>query len=165
MHGRASLMELLVWLIPFLCVKRKRRERMKEKRREKMKGRMKEKMKRGMKRGDFFFKKNVSRPSNPPDEIAQNVLKKNPFQTNCSSFFCKSAESGRFFIYLHDSNSFFSGRGNLIRMGSSTSSQGWQHQCADLFFCCSLKRLCHGVRTRWCRHSAAGATAGGDTSG
>ena len=26
MHGRASLMESLVWLIPFLCVKRKRRE-------------------------------------------------------------------------------------------------------------------------------------------
>ena len=34
MHGRALLMELLVWLVPFLCVKRKRRERMKEKRRE-----------------------------------------------------------------------------------------------------------------------------------
>ena len=36
MHGRASLMESLVWLIPFLCVKRrekraKRREKMKEK--------------------------------------------------------------------------------------------------------------------------------------
>ena len=39
-HGRSSLMESLVWLIPFLCVKRreKRREKMKEKRREKMKG-------------------------------------------------------------------------------------------------------------------------------
>ncbi len=32
---------------------------------------MKEKMKDG-----FFFKKNVWEPSNPPDELAQNVSKK-----------------------------------------------------------------------------------------
>ena len=52
MHGRSSLMESLVWLIPFLCgeEERKRREKMKEKRREKMKGKMKEKMKEKMKR-------------------------------------------------------------------------------------------------------------------
>ena len=39
MHGRASLMESLVWSIPFLCGEKgeERRERMKEKRREKMK--------------------------------------------------------------------------------------------------------------------------------
>ena len=35
---------------------------------------MKGEMKRD--RGDFFFKKNVSGPSNPPDELAQNVSKK-----------------------------------------------------------------------------------------
>ena len=35
---------------------------------------MTQKMKRD--RGDFFLKKNVSRPSNPPDELAQNVSKK-----------------------------------------------------------------------------------------
>ena len=34
-RGRSQLVESFVWLIPFLCVKRKRRERMKEKRREK----------------------------------------------------------------------------------------------------------------------------------
>ena len=35
---------------------------------------MTEKMKRD--RGGFFFFENVSRPSNPPDELAQNVSKK-----------------------------------------------------------------------------------------
>ena len=37
MHGRSSLMESLVWLIPFLCVKRrekKKREDVREKKRE-----------------------------------------------------------------------------------------------------------------------------------
>ena len=43
--------------------------------------------------------KNVSRHSNPPDELAQNVSKKNPFQTNY--------ESDRVFNYLNDSNSIF----------------------------------------------------------
>ena len=41
----------------------------------------------------------------------------------------------------------------------STNSQGWQHLCADLFFCCRLQRLCHGVRTRWRHEAAQGATA------
>ena len=39
------------------------------------------------------------------------LRKKNLRQTNYSSFFCKSAESGRFFIYLHDSNSIFWAQG------------------------------------------------------
>ena len=44
---------------------------------EKMKGRMKEKMKRREKKEKMiFFPKNVSGPSNPPDELAQNVSKK-----------------------------------------------------------------------------------------
>ena len=50
MHGRSSLMESLVWLFPFLCVKRreKKREDEREKKRqdEKRRGKMKEKMKR-----------------------------------------------------------------------------------------------------------------------
>ena len=53
MHGRASLMESLVWSIPFLSVKRrerKRRERMKEKRRE-------IEMKRNERKDEFFSKK------------------------------------------------------------------------------------------------------------
>ena len=61
-------------------------------------------------RGDFF-PKNVSEPSNPPDELAQNVSKKIPVGRFIPPFFCNSAESGRFFIYLHDSNSIFWAQG------------------------------------------------------
>ena len=48
---------------------------------------MKGEMKRD--RGDFFSKKNVSGPSNPPDELAQNVSKKKKKtrRTNYSSIF------------------------------------------------------------------------------
>ena len=64
-----------------------------------------------MKRGDFF-KKNVSRPSNPPDELAQNVSKKNPSRTNYSSIFSAKVQNlAVFFIYLHDSNSIFRAAG------------------------------------------------------
>ena len=38
---------------------------------------------------DDFFLKNVSEPSNPPDELAQNVSKKSPFRTNYSSIFLR----------------------------------------------------------------------------
>ena len=58
---------------------------MKEKRREKMRGKMKDKMKRD--RSDFFFQKNVSGPSNPPDELAKNVSKKIPFARIIPPFF------------------------------------------------------------------------------
>ena len=58
-----------------------------------------------------FFSTNVSRPSNPPDELAQHVSKKIPVGRVIPPFFCKSAESGRFFIYLHDSNSIFWAQG------------------------------------------------------
>ena len=56
----------------------------------------------------FFLNKNVSRPSNPPEELAQHVSKKNPRRTNYSSIFSvESSESDRVFNYLHDSNSIF----------------------------------------------------------
>ena len=71
---------------------------------------MTEKMKRD--RGEIFFPKHVSRPSNPPDELAQNVSKKNPRRTNYSSIFSAKVQNlAVFFIYLHDSNSFFWARG------------------------------------------------------
>ena len=57
-----------------------------------------------------FFKKNVSRPSNPPGELAQNVSKKNPFGRIIPPFFFGSSESDRVFNYLHDSNSIFRAR-------------------------------------------------------
>ena len=73
-----------------------------------MKGKMKEKMKREIKMKETgFFVKNVSRPSNPPDELAQNVSKKIPFGRIIPSFFFESSESYRVFNYLHDSNSIF----------------------------------------------------------
>ena len=52
-----------------------------------MKEKMNEKMKRRNERKDNFFSKNVSRPPNPPDELAQNVSKKNPRRTNYSFIF------------------------------------------------------------------------------
>ena len=61
---------------------------------------------------DDFFRKNVSRPSNPPDELAQKCFEKKSVSDELFLlFFCKSAESGRFFIYLHDSNSIFRAQG------------------------------------------------------
>ena len=51
----------VICLVNFVSVCEEKREE--RKRREKMKE-------------NFFFAKNVSRPSNPPDELAQNVSKK-----------------------------------------------------------------------------------------
>ena len=79
-------------------------------------------MKRCKKKEKIFFSKNVSEPSNPPDELAQNVSKKSLSDEFFLHFFCKSSESGRFFIYLHDSNSFFfGGPGELIQNGFSAA--------------------------------------------
>ena len=56
-------------------------------------------------------KKNVSRPSNPPDESAQHVSKKIPVGTNYSSIFSAKVQNlAVFFNYLHDSNSIFGPR-------------------------------------------------------
>ena len=46
-------------------------------------------------------------PPNPPDELAQNVSKKIPFERIIPTFFFESSESDRVFNYLHDSNSIF----------------------------------------------------------
>ena len=84
-----------------LVEEKKKREDEREKKREEMKEDQ-EKMKRERERERderrciFSKKKNVSGPSNPPDELAQNVSKKNPRRTIFPPFFCKSAESGRF---------------------------------------------------------------------
>ena len=98
-------------------VRRGKREEGREKREER-RSRDQEKrrdieMKRNERR-DIFFKKNVSRPSNPPDELPQNVSKKNPFRTNYSSIFLQKFRIWSFFIYLHDSNSIFRA-GELIQ--------------------------------------------------
>ena len=63
---------------------------------------MKEKMKRDRdEREEDFFAKNVSEPSHPPDELAQNVSKKS---------FPDGLFLYRVFNYLDDSNSIFRAR-------------------------------------------------------
>ena len=100
----------------------KRREKREEKRREKTKEKMEEKMTeikrrwrkielKRAERKDDFFRKNVSEPSNPSDELVQHVSKRNLFRTKFSSFFFTSSESYRVFHYLHDSNSIFLAEG------------------------------------------------------
>ena len=56
-----------------------------------------------------FFVKNVSRPSNPPDELAQNVSKKSLSDELFFCFFFDCSESYRVFNCLHDSNLIFRG--------------------------------------------------------
>ena len=69
-----------------------------------------------MKRGEQI-QKNVSRPSNPPDELAQNVSKKkSPSDELFLHFFCKSSESGRFSIIYMIRIRFF-GPGELNQNG------------------------------------------------
>ena len=75
---------------------------------------MKEKMKRDKdERKKDFFVKNVSEPSNPPDELGHNVSKKKKSISDelFLHFFVESSESDRVFFYLHDSNSIFRARG------------------------------------------------------
>ena len=65
-----------------------------------MKGKITEKIKRDKdERKEDFFVKNVSEPSNPPDELVQNVSKKKiPFGRIIPPFFFESSESDRFSI-------------------------------------------------------------------
>ena len=60
-----------------------------------------------MKENVIFFFENVSEPSNPPDEKAQNVSKKSFSDELFPDLSFESSESYRVFNYLHDSNSFF----------------------------------------------------------
>ena len=55
--------------------------------------------------------KNVSRPSSPPDELAQNVSKKIPFGRIIPPFFLRKFRIWPFFNYLHDSNSICRAQG------------------------------------------------------
>ena len=64
---------------------------------------------------DFFFKKNVSGPSNPPDELAQNVSKKNPFRTNYSSIFSAKVQNLAVFSFIYMIRIRFFGPQELIQ--------------------------------------------------
>ena len=62
-------------------------------------------------------KKNVSGPSNPPDELAQNVSKKNPFRTNYSSFFSAKVQNLAVFSFIYMIRIRFFGPQELIQNG------------------------------------------------
>ena len=64
---------------------------------------------------NFFFAKNVSRPSNPPDELAQNVSKKNPFRTNYSSIFSAKVQNLAVFSFIYMIRIRFFGPQELIQ--------------------------------------------------
>ena len=66
----------------------KRREETRSEKKQDMR-RDKMKREREVKKVVFFFKKNVSRPSNAPDELAQNVSKKIPFGRIIPPFFLR----------------------------------------------------------------------------
>ena len=104
-----------------VCEEKKKREDEREEKREKMK-KKREKMNEIMKRDkderkSFFFAKNVSRPSNPPDELAQNVSKKNPFRTNYSSFFSAKVQNLAVFSFIYMIRIRFFGPQELIQNG------------------------------------------------
>ena len=81
-----------------------REEKREDERQEK---RQDEEREREMKEKLIFCLKNVSGPSNPPDELAKNVSKKILFGRITPPFFFESSESDRVFNYLHASNSIF----------------------------------------------------------
>ena len=96
--------------------KRREEKRREKTRREKKQDKRRDKMKREreMKRGEFE-QKNVSRPSNPPDELAQNVSKKNPFRTNYSSIFSAKVQNLAVFSFIYMIRIRFFGPQELIQ--------------------------------------------------
>ena len=84
-----------------------------------------------MKRGEFFQKKkNVSEPSNSPDELAQNVSKKNPFRTNYSSIFSAKVQNLAVFSFIYMIRIRFFGPQELIQNGFRAG----QYDAVELFF-------------------------------
>ena len=97
-----------------LVKEKKMREDEREKKTEEMKEKRRDKMK---KKRWFFLEKNVSGPSNPPDELAQNVSKKNPFQTNYSSIFSAKVQNLAVFSFIYMIRIRFFGPQELIQNG------------------------------------------------
>ena len=67
----------------------------------------------------FSKKKEVSRPSNPPDELAQNVSKKKkkPSRTNYSSIFSSKVQNLTVFSIIYMIRIRFFGPGELNQKG------------------------------------------------
>ena len=76
-------------------------------------------------RRDDFFQKN-SRPSNPPDELAQNVSKKNPRRTNYSSIFSSKVQNLTVFSIIYMIRIRFFGPVELIQNGFSAAQYAAQ---------------------------------------
>ena len=108
-----------------------------------MKGKMKEKMKGDRGKKSFFFLKKVCEPSNPPDEFVQNVSKRNPFRTNCSSIFSSKVQNLTVFKIIYMIRIGFFGSGELIQRTFSvvtstrhrlvTRGVAPQHKCLYVF--------------------------------
>ena len=75
-------------------------------------------------KGFFFFVNNVSRPSNPPDELAKNVSKKIPFGRIVPPFFLRKFRILPCFQLFTLFEFDFSGRGELNQKGFS-GAQYW----------------------------------------
>ena len=87
---------------------------------------MKEKMERDRdERKDDFFEKNVSEPSNPLDELAQNVSKK-ILSDKLSSHFSSTVQNLAVFIYLHDSNSILRAAGINSEIFFGRTEHRWE---------------------------------------
>ena len=65
----------------------------------------------------FFFLKNVSEPSNPPDELAQNVSKKIPFGRIFPRFFLRKFKIWQCFSIIYMIRIQFFGLGELFQKG------------------------------------------------
>ena len=84
-------------------------------------------MKRNERKEKIIFskKKNVSRPSNPPDELTQNVSKKNPRRTNYSSIFSAKVQNLTVFSFIYMIRIRFFGPGELIQNGFRAAQYGF----------------------------------------
>ena len=84
-----------------------------------------------------FFPKNVWEPSNPPDDLAQNVSKKNPRRTNYSSMFSSKVQNLTVCSIIYMIRIRFVGDGELIKR---------YFRCAQYFFCLYFAVGCNNRR-------------------
>ena len=66
---------------------------------------------------DFFFEKNVSEPSNPPDELTQNVSKKKSPSDELFLHFSAKVQNLTVFSFIYMIRIRFFGPGELIQNG------------------------------------------------
>ena len=90
---------------------KRREEKREDKKREEARQEKRQDEERERDGGKIFFKKNVSGPSNPPDELAHMFRKKIPFGRIIPPFFLRKCRIWPFLNYLQDSNSIFRAAG------------------------------------------------------